>query len=30
MQGEIIGEIEVLETIAVGKAIRDLARLQDL
>ena len=30
MQGEIIGEIEVLETIAVGKAIRRLDRLQDL
>jgi len=30
MQGEIIGEIEVLETIAVGRAVRDLARLQDL
>ena len=30
MQGDIVGEIEVLETIAVGRAIRSLTRLEDL
>jgi len=30
MPGEIIGEIRVLETMVVGKAIRDLPRLQKL
>ena len=30
MLGEIIGEITVLETIALGHAIRDLPRLQKL
>jgi hypothetical protein len=30
MLGEIIGEIEILRTIAVGRAIRDLSRLEDL
>ena len=30
MQGEVIGEVEVLETIAVGRAIRCLDRLEDL
>ena len=30
MQGEVIGEIKVLETIAVGSGIRALPRLQKL
>ena len=30
MQGEIVGDIEVLEAIAVGRSIRCLDRLEDL
>ena len=30
MDVEIVGEIEVLETIAVGRAIRELDRLEEL
>jgi len=30
MLGEIIGEVTALETIALGSAIRDLARIQKL
>lgn len=30
MDVELVGEIEVLETIAVGRAIRDLDRLEEL
>jgi len=28
--GEVVGEITVLGTIAVGRAIRDIDRLQEL
>ena len=30
MLGEVVGEITVLGTIAVGRAIRDIDRLQEL
>ena len=30
MDGEILGDITVLETIAVGRAIREIERLEEL